>query len=324
MELYFIILKKGFIELLHIKETNKEKIPYDLLYFADEDDDQIKKYINESIFFASYNENEIIGIIGLKELNNEEIEIVCVAVYEKMQNQSFGKQLIEKAIEYSKNKGFKEIIIKTGNCGIKQLKLYMKCGFRMSKIIPDYFTQYYKNPIYEEDIQCVDQIQLTYKIFSEVEIKIQIEKYWKKFIKINPDYKNAKYETWSFGYGDYQANKLIGYVKQGIKTGTSSAYDLYEETEKKPEKNDISIITYGNGLPGCIIKTIEIRNKKFHEINEEEAKAEGEGKLTLDYWREVHEYFFRKEYVEMGKEFSFDIPVIYEKFELLFNEDINQ
>ena len=98
--------------MLHIKETNKEEIPYDLLYLADEDDDQINKYINESIFFASYHDNEIIGIIGLKELNIKEIEIVCVAVYEKMQNQSFGKQLIEKAIEYSKNKKFKEIIPK--------------------------------------------------------------------------------------------------------------------------------------------------------------------------------------------------------------------
>lgn len=306
--------------MLQIKEINKEEIPYDLLYLADEDDDQINKYINESVFFASYINNEIVGMIGLKEINSGKIEIVCIAVYEKMQNKDLGKQLIQKAIDYSKIKKFKEIIIKTGNGGIKQLKLYMKCGFRMNKIIPDYFSKYYNFPIYEEDIQCVDQIQLQYRIYSEEEIKNIVEEYWNNFIKKYPEYSNEKYETWNFGYGDYQANKLIGYVKQGIKTGTSSAYDLYDDSEKKPEKNDISIITYGNGLPGCIIKTIEIRNKKFHEINEDEAKAEGEGKLTLDYWREVHEHFFKKEYAEMGREFSFDIPVIYEKFELIYDE----
>jgi uncharacterized protein YhfF/ribosomal protein S18 acetylase RimI-like enzyme len=310
--------------LVNINKVEKEEIPYELLFLADSDEDQIKKYINESVFFASFIKNEIVGIIGLKELNDEKIEIVCIAVYEKMQNQSLGKHLIGKAIEYSKNKKYKEIIIKTGNCGIKQIKLYMKCGFRMHKIVPDYFIKNYKFPIYEEDIQCVDQIQLNYRIYSEEELKILIEEYWDNFIKKNPGYVNSKYETWSFGYGDYQANKLIGYVKQGIKTGTSSAHDLYDETEKKPEKNEISIITYGNGVPGCIIKTIEIRNKKFHEINEEEAKSEGEGKLTLDYWREVHEHFFRKEYDEMGKEFSYNIPVIYEKFELIFDDDIKQ
>ena len=310
--------------MVHIKKIEKEEIPFELLLLADSDEVQIIKYIHQSEFFATYNENKIVGIIGLKEINNEEIEIVCIAVYEKMQNQSLVKQLLEKAIEYSKNKKYKEIIIKTGNSGIKQIKLYMKCGFRMHKIVPDYFNKKYKFPIYEEEIQCVDQIQFKYRIYSEEELKIKTEEYWKKFINNNPEYENSKYEVWSFGYGNYQANKLIGYVKQGIKTGTSSAYDLYEETEKKPEENDISIITYGNGLPGCIIKTIEIRNKKFNEINEDEAKAEGEGTLTLDYWREVHEHFFKKEYAEMGREFSYDIPVIYEKFELLFNENINQ
>jgi uncharacterized protein YhfF/ribosomal protein S18 acetylase RimI-like enzyme len=310
--------------LVNINKIEKEEIPYELLYLADSDEDQINKYINESVFFASYIENKIIGIIGLKELNNEEIEIVCIAVHEKMQNQGIGKQLIEKAVAYSRNQKYKEIIIKTGNCGIKQIKLYMKCGFRMYKIEPDYFIKKYKFPIYEEDIQCVDQIQLKYRIYSEEEFKILIEEYWNKFIKNNPEYKNTKYEIWSFGYGDYQANKLLGYVKQGIKTGTSSAYEMYDETEKKPEKNVLSIVTYGNGFPGCIIKTTEIRNKAFNEISEEEAKSEGEGNLTLEYWREVHEKFFREEYDEKGMIFSYNIPVIYEKFELIFDDDRKQ
>jgi len=44
--------------------------------------------------------------------------------------------------------------------------------------------------------------------------------------------------------------------------------ELYEKNEKVPEQNNISIITYGDGLPGCIIETVEIKIKKFDEINE--------------------------------------------------------
>ncbi|MBI9045928.1 MAG: GNAT family N-acetyltransferase [Anaerolineaceae bacterium] len=310
--------------MVEFKNINKEEVPFDLLYLADSDEDQINKYFHESEFIAALIEDKIVGMVGLKELNKKSIEIVCLAVYEQWQNQKIGRQLVENAISFSKNEAYEEVIIKTGNCGLMQLKLYMKCGFRLEKIIPDYFLEHYKFPIYEEGIQCVDQVQLKYKIYAEKEIDEKIKAYWNKFIELFPEYKNSTYEVWSFGYGDYMANELIGYVRQGIKTGTSSAYEMYTETEKKPEEHDLSIVTYGNGLPGCIIKTIEIRNKLFDEINEEEARFEGEGDLSLAYWRAVHEEFFRKEYNEKGKEFTWKIPVIYEKFEVIFDDDVKQ
>jgi hypothetical protein len=84
---------------------------------------------------------------------------------------------------------------------------------------------------------------------------------------------------------------------------------------------DISIITNGNGLPGCIIITEEIRKKKFKEIAEEEARLEGEGDLSLEYWRNAHEHFFRLEYEEKGRTFTDKIPVIFEKFEVVYDEE---
>jgi uncharacterized protein YhfF len=74
-------------------------------------------------------------------------------------------------------------------------------------------------------------------------------------------------------------------------------------------------------LPGCIIKTEEIRKKKFKEISEEEARLEGEGDFSLKYWRNVHEHFFRSEYEEKGKVFSDEIPVIFERFEVIYDEE---
>lgn len=61
--------------------------------------------------------------------------------------------------------------------------------------------------------------------------------------------------------------------------------------------------------------------RKFKEITEEEARLEGEGDLSLDYWRKVHEQFFRTEYEEKEKKFSEEIPVIFERFEVIYDEE---
>lgn len=303
------------------RQIRNEDVPYELIYLADEDDDQIKKYKETSTFWATMDDEKIIGIVGINKINEESTEIVCLAVDEEYQNKKVGTNLIEKAISVSKEKKYKEIIIKTGNCGIGQLYLYQRCGFRFDSINKDYMIKNYKNPIYENDIQCIDQIILKYKIYTEKELAKIIEEYWDRFVKKNEEYKESKYDVWSFGYTNNLANKLIGYVKEGKKTGTSSALEMYDIDEKVPEESDISIITNGNGLPGCIIRTEEIRNKKFKEIKEEEAILEGEGDLSLEYWRNVHEHFFRSEYEEKGKEFTDEIPVIFERFEVIYNED---
>jgi N-acetylglutamate synthase-like GNAT family acetyltransferase len=177
-------------------------------------------------------DEEIIGIIGLNEINEESTEIVCVAVAVDYQNKKIGTNLIEKAISVSKEKKYKEIIIKTGNCGIGQLYLYQRCGFRFDSVNKDYMTDNYKNPIYENDIQCFDQIILKYRIYSKKELTRIIEKYWNRLIAKNEEYKESKYKVWSFGYSDNLASKLLGYVKEGKKTGTSSALEMYGIDEK--------------------------------------------------------------------------------------------
>ena len=305
-----------------IERIKNQDVPYDLLFLADEDDDQISKYRDAAIFWGAKDGDKVIGMLGLVDRGGKQVEIVCIAVYEEHQNKKIGTELIESAIRYSKEKEYKEIIIKTGNCGLGQLYLYQRCGFRYDSINRDYFLENYKVPIYENNIRCTDQIVLKYRIYTEKEQKLIVEEYWNKFTGLNPEYKDSEYEVWMFCYGEYLPDKLIGLVKEGKKTGTSSTLELYEEGEEKlPEEGDISIITYGNGLPGCIIKTVEKRVKKFKEISEEEARLEGEGDLSLEYWRNAHEWFFKLEYEEMGKEFSEDIPVILERFEVIYNED---
>lgn len=158
------------------------------------------------------------------------------------------------------------------------------------------------------------------EICDNKEIEKEIEKFWGRFIKKNPHYRGKKYEVWSFGFGVHQADTLLALVREGSKTATSSAEQMYDEGEKKPEKGDISIITYGNGLPGCIIQTTEVKYRRFTEITEEEAALEGEGDLSLNFWRKVHKEAFAREYEEKGMKFHSEIPVIFEKFKVIYDE----
>jgi len=314
-----------------IEILKNDEVPFDLLYLADEDEAQIARYREKALFVGARREDreghtpqdlgKIVGTLGLVIGDQGMAEIVSLAVYPNQENQGIGTRLVEKAIGHAKEQGCRSILVKTGNCGIKLFHIYQRCGFRFDHIVPDYFPRHYPRPIYENHIPCRDQIVFNYQIYSSEEQNQAIRAYWERFLSRHPEYKNRTYEAWYFGYGEVIPNQLIGLVKIGKKRGTSSALELYGPDEKVPEPGDLSILTYSNGLPGCIIETREVRRKTFREIGAEEARLEGEGDLSLSHWQQGHHYFFSLEYREAGLPFHHDIPVLFERFEVIYDED---
>ena len=49
--------------MLKTKQIKNDDVPYELIYLADEDDDQINKYKDSSTFLATMENDKIIGII---------------------------------------------------------------------------------------------------------------------------------------------------------------------------------------------------------------------------------------------------------------------
>ena len=221
----------------------------------------------------------------------------------------------------AREKSCRRLIVKTGNSSLGPLALYQRCGFRLTSVKQNHFLENYAEPLYENGIRCVDQILLEYSLPGKEEIEAALKEYWFRFLRRNREYEGRSYSVWSFGLGDRMANDLAGLVKIGRKRGTASARELYEEGESLPAAGELYLITYGNGMPACIIETKEIREKPFSGIGAEEAAIEGEGDGSLEYWQEAHRYFFAREYEEAGKGFSEDIPVIFEVFEVIYDED---
>lgn len=141
------------------------------------------------------------------------------------------------------------------------------------------------------------------------------EEMWGRFTKEN-NLENRGYEAWS--YGD-DPDTLAELTVKGIKTATCSAYCFYEkEEEKLPTTGEYSVILNSKDEAVCVIKNVKVYIEKFKSISEEHAYKEGEGDRSLDYWRRVHIDFFTKELAEAGLEFSEDIPLVCEEFEVVY------
>ena len=124
-------------------------------------------------------------------------------------------------------------------------------------------------------------------------------------------------EKWHFEITEHAANYLLGLVLEGRKRATSSSLWGYElEGEEIPKIGGISVITYWDGTPGCVIKTTNVRIIPYCEITYDIAKLEGEDD-TLESWQRTHARFFVEEGKELGYTFSEDMPVIFEEFEVI-------
>jgi uncharacterized protein YhfF len=121
--------------------------------------------------------------------------------------------------------------------------------------------------------------------------------------------------AWQFGANP---NYLAQLVVDGIKTATCSGHIFYElENEPLPTINEYSIVLNSEDQPVAIIKTIEVTVSPMNEVPEAFAIAEGEGDRSYRYWWNAHENFFSKALNEVGREFSEDMLLVCERFELI-------
>jgi len=149
-----------------------------------------------------------------------------------------------------------------------------------------------------------------------------IKAYWQKFLSSLPadsPYHSKTYVAESWGDNPALADELGALIVQGIKTGTCSAVWEWEaEGNPIPEEGYITIALDGNGEPLCVVETYEITIRKYNEVDADFARTEGEGDLSLEYWREEHKRYFTRTLAKIGKEFSADMPLACERFRVIY------
>ncbi|MDO4894147.1 ASCH domain-containing protein [Moraxella sp.] len=99
---------------------------------------------------------------------------------------------------------------------------------------------------------------------------------------------------WSFGDNPQMADELVQLVLDGKKTLTCTALLWHLEENDKTLVGGFEVITDGQGTPKCVVQLVAQFIKNFDEVDENLAKQEGEGDLSLAYWQTAHQAFFEK------------------------------
>jgi len=138
---------------------------------------------------------------------------------------------------------------------------------------------------------------------------------WAAYRAVDPD-AGEDYEAWA--YGD-QPDLLAELTRTGVKIATAGAGIWYERgDEPMPRAGEHNVVLNSRGEAVCVTCTTRVYTVPFDQVSAEQAWREGEGDRSLDYWRQVHERFFRTELSEAGLAFTFDMPVVCEEFKLVY------
>ena len=112
-----------------------------------------------------------------------------------------------------------------------------------------------------------------------------------------------------FGDGPELANELLDLILIGRKRATcwSAA-----EGVKSTAVGGRWVVEDGHGRPRAVLKTVALTQQRFDQVNADFAAAEGEGDLTLAYWRDAHRDCFTR-----NGQFAPDMLLWCERFELI-------
>lgn len=116
-------------------------------------------------------------------------------------------------------------------------------------------------------------------------------------------------ETFSFGDSPELADRLLELVLAGKKTATCWAVS---QGLLSAEVGKMMVVLDGQGVPKAVLRTVELTQRRFDEVDEAFAHDEGEGDRSLGYWRDAHTRYFTR----LGR-YAPDMMLWCERFELI-------
>jgi uncharacterized protein YhfF len=126
----------------------------------------------------------------------------------------------------------------------------------------------------------------------------------------------------SFGDSAEMADHLLALILSGTKRATAGAVADYEaEGSPIPKIGDLWLACDGEGEPRALLSTTEVRVGALDSVDAEFAWDEGEGDRSVEFWLRVHQEFFERRLRASGLAFASRMPVVFERFEIVFTED---
>ena len=147
------------MKLVEIKENKKAYLP--LLLLADEQESMIDRYLERGKMYAVL-DSEVLAVAVVTDEGQRTLEIKNIAVSPKAQGKGLGRRMIEEIVHLYRGQ-YETLIVGTGDSPLT-IPFYEKCGFEKFAVVPDFFTEHYDHPIYEDGKQLTDMVYLKRKL----------------------------------------------------------------------------------------------------------------------------------------------------------------
>jgi uncharacterized protein YhfF len=129
-------------------------------------------------------------------------------------------------------------------------------------------------------------------------------------------------DPFCFGDSAEMADELAALVMNGRKRATAAMVVEYEhDGEPVPRVGQHWVVHDGAGQPVCVIRDDEIVVGRLTDVLDPAfAWDEGEGDRTYEDWLEGHTRYWSRSLPRIGAEFSLDLPVVLERFSVVWPE----
>lgn len=121
--------------------------------------------------------------------------------------------------------------------------------------------------------------------------------------------------TLRFGDLPALADELAALVVSGAKRGTAGLLWAFEADGRPlPIPGTRYAVVDWSGTRRAVVETTAVEVVPYEEVSEAFAACEGEGDLSLGYWREAHWDYFCRECARIGREPGPQMPVVCHRF----------
>lgn len=144
--------------------------------------------------------------------------------------------------------------------------------------------------------------------------------FWQRFLtSVGEDAGRDYTDLTTFGDSVELVDELLALVLEGRKRATAGSLAEYKiEGMATPEVGDRWIVCDGRGRPRVVLQTTDVRVGALSSVDDQFAWDEGEGDRTRAVWLKEHTVFFTRTHAALGIPFDQDIPVVFERFDVLY------
>jgi len=145
-----------------------------------------------------------------------------------------------------------------------------------------------------------------------------VPRLWRRYREIAPSAPADLPVVFHFCDNQRDADTCANLVVAGRKRATaSSLVELELAKLPVPDAGDYAVITDWSGEARAVIRTTSVDIRRFGDVDEAFARDEGEGDLTLEWWRAAHRAYYERVLANSGHRVDDDLQIACERFEVV-------